>query len=132
MVAVTREAAGELTRQCSTDTPTLSTLLFALRRSLAYDEINAEKLYDGLNAVLDEYARPAPDEIKNITEQLQQLTPPLVQAIPYLVTQYPTNEVRRLIVLSTQRPCPEQAYRHLVRYAMTLDELLGLIGDAAS
>ncbi|WP_411143111.1 DUF6415 family natural product biosynthesis protein [Streptomyces sp. x-80] len=101
-----------------------------LRRSLVRDTIG-DDLYNALNAVLDEYSRPTPDQIGQTTQRLRDVTAPLVQAIPYLVTPYPAAEIRHLLDLRSERPEPEHAYRHAVRFALTIVDLLGLMGEGA-
>lgn len=131
MVAVSGDVAAELLiRQCSTDNETLGALLSSLRRSFVREEIG-EALYDDLDAVLDEYARPTPDEVRQITERFRQVTSTLVSVVQYAVTPYPVDEVRRLIDLRAQWPRPQDAHGHLVRFAMAILSMLDLMGDAA-
>jgi hypothetical protein len=54
-----------------------------------------------------------------------------VNVVPYVVSPYPVDEVRRLIDLRTQWPRPQDAHGHLVRFAMTILNILDLMGDAA-
>lgn len=70
MVAITRDVATGLSRQCSTDSKSVGLLLFALRRSLAREAIN-EELYDDLEAVLGEYAAPDPDRIGDLAARFR-------------------------------------------------------------
>lgn len=131
MVAVWGDVAAELlSQQSSTDDETLGVLLFSLRRSLVREEIG-EELYDDLDAVLDEYARPTPDKIGQIAERFRKVTTKLVNVVPHVVTPCPVDEVQRLIDLRTEYPCPENAYGHLARFAITILSLLDLMGDAA-
>ncbi|WP_371551554.1 hypothetical protein OG266_38925 [Streptomyces sp. NBC_00554] len=132
MVAVTVDVAAQLlSRRSVNDEGTLGTLLFSLRRSLAREAID-EELYDDLNAVLDEYARPTPREVRQIAERFRKVTTKLLEVVPYLVMPYPLNEVRHLIDLGTEWPPAEQAPAHLVRFAMAILGVLDLMGDDAS
>lgn len=131
MVAITRETAAEMSGQCSADDVTAGMVLFGLRRSLAREAVTDE-LYDDLEAVLGEGAKPPPDEVGVIAERLRRATTKLVEVVPYLVTPYPVDEMRRVIDMSAQQPSPEQARGHLIRFAMAILTLLDLMGDAAA
>ncbi|MFF4806432.1 hypothetical protein ACFY1U_50110 [Streptomyces sp. NPDC001351] len=131
MVAVTREVAAELTGRCSTDDATLGVVLFSLRRSLAREAIS-EELYDDLEAVLGEFSRPDPDEVGVIADGFRKTTTKLVEIVPYLVKPYPIDEIRRVIDVSAEHPCPEHAQGHVVRFGLAILSILDLMGDDAS
>ncbi|MFD7407990.1 DUF6415 family natural product biosynthesis protein [Streptomyces sp. NPDC059866] len=132
MVAVTAGVAAQLlTRPASNDHETLGTLLYSLRRSLASEAID-EQLYDDLDAVLDEYARPAPHEITTIVERFRKTTTKIVEVVPYLVRPYPVEAMRRLIYLSAEHPHPHDALGHLRRFALAILAILDLMGETAS
>ncbi|MFI7315707.1 DUF6415 family natural product biosynthesis protein [Streptomyces venezuelae] len=132
MVAVSAGVAAQLlTRRTSNDHNTLGTLLYSLRRSLASEAID-EQLYDDLDAVLDEYARPAPHEITAIAERFRKTTTKIVEVVPYLVRPYPVEAMRRLIYLSAEHPRPDDALGHLRRFALTILAILDLMGESAS
>jgi hypothetical protein len=131
MVAVPREAAAELSGRCSTDDDTVRMVIFGMRRSLAYEAVS-DGLYDDLETVLGEAAKPAPAEVPAVAERLRASTTKLVEIVPYLLTPYPTDEMRRVINLSAEQPQPEEARGHLVRLALAILSLLDLMGDAAS
>ncbi|WP_241518509.1 DUF6415 family natural product biosynthesis protein [Streptomyces sp. CB03238] len=131
MVAVTAGVAAQLlTRRTSVDHDTLGTLLYSLRRSLASEAID-EQLYDDLDAVLDEYARPAPHEVTSIAKRFRQTTTKIVEVVPYLVRPYPVEAMRRLIYLSAEHPHPDDALGHLRRFAVAILAILDLMGDTA-
>ncbi|ORT61998.1 hypothetical protein BKD26_02675 [Streptomyces sp. CB03238] len=123
-------AAQLLTRRTSVDHDTLGTLLYSLRRSLASEAID-EQLYDDLDAVLDEYARPAPHEVTSIAKRFRQTTTKIVEVVPYLVRPYPVEAMRRLIYLSAEHPHPDDALGHLRRFAVAILAILDLMGDTA-
>ncbi|WP_206441066.1 DUF6415 family natural product biosynthesis protein [Streptomyces boncukensis] len=131
MVAITREAAAQMSGRCSADDVTAGMVLFGLRRSLAREAVTDE-LYDDLEAVLGENAKPAPDEVPAIADRLRRATTKLVEIVPYLVAPYPIEEMRRVIDMSVQQPPPEQARGHLIRFAMAILTLLDLMGDDAA
>ncbi|WP_243460106.1 DUF6415 family natural product biosynthesis protein [Streptomyces sp. M54] len=132
MVAVTAGVAAQLlTRRTSNDHDTLGTLLYSLRRSLASEAID-EHLYDDLDAVLDEYARPAPQEITAIAERFRKATTKIVEVVPYLVRPYPVEAMRCLIYLSAEHPHLDDALGHLRRFALTILTILDLMGESAS
>ncbi|NGO66828.1 hypothetical protein G5C65_00310 [Streptomyces sp. SB3404] len=128
---MTREAAAQMSGRCSADDVTAGMVLFGLRRSLAREAVTDE-LYDDLEAVLGENAKPAPDEVPAIADRLRRATTKLVEIVPYLVAPYPIEEMRRVIDMSVQQPPPEQARGHLIRFAMAILTLLDLMGDDAA
>ncbi|MFJ8953517.1 DUF6415 family natural product biosynthesis protein [Streptomyces sp. NPDC102381] len=130
MVAITREAATQMGGQCSADDVTAGLVLFGLRRSLAREAVT-DALYDDLDAVLDEDAKPTSDEVPVIAGRLREATTKLVEIVPYLVRPYPIDEMRDVIDMSVEQPPPELARGHLVRFAMAILTLLDLMGDAA-
>lgn len=133
MVAITREAAAEMSGQCSADEVTAGMVLAGLRRSVAREAVSDE-LYDDLEAVLGEHADPAPDEDEAaaVAARLRGAVTELLRIVPYLVTPYPIDEVRCVIDMRAQQPPPEDTRGHLVRMAMAILTLLDLMGDAAS
>ncbi|MFE3737734.1 DUF6415 family natural product biosynthesis protein [Streptomyces sp. NPDC059134] len=115
----------------------MAAVLTGLRRSALRDAVGEDlyddlgSLYGELNIVLDEYARPTADEIGSIAEQFRRRTTQLIKAVPHLIRPYPDDEIRRLIDLRSERPAAEHAYRHALRFAMAIVELLDLMGDDA-
>lgn len=131
MVAVAADVAVRLGQRASNDRETLGGVLYGLRRSLAREAID-EQLYDDLEAVLGEYAHPAPHEITASAERFRKATTDLVEIVPYLVRPYPVGEMRRLIYLSADHPHPDDAPSHLRRLALAILTILDLMGDSAS
>ncbi|MFE6164130.1 DUF6415 family natural product biosynthesis protein [Streptomyces sp. NPDC056486] len=131
MVAITREAAAELSSQCSTDDLAAGMLLFGLRRALAREAVSDE-LYDNLEAVLGQDATPTGDEVPAVANRLRTATTQLIEIVPYLVTPYPTDQMRCVINLSAEQPCPQNERGHLVRFASSILTLLDLMGEVAS
>ncbi|MGW6911752.1 DUF6415 family natural product biosynthesis protein [Streptomyces sp. NPDC054940] len=132
MVAVTVGVAAQLlSRRASNDHGTLGTLLCSLRRSLASEAID-EQLYEDLEAVLGEYAHPAPHEITAIAERFRKTATKFVEIVPYLVRPYPIDEMRDLIYLSAEHPRAEDTPGHLRRLALAILTILDLMGDTAS
>ncbi|MEV0487389.1 DUF6415 family natural product biosynthesis protein [Streptomyces sp. NPDC050508] len=131
MVAVTADVAAQLlNRQASTDEVTMGALLYCLRRSLAYEAID-EQLWDDLDAVLGEFAPPAPYEMADIATRLRTATTGLVEIVAYDVRPYPVRQMRRLIFLSAEHPPPDGVRGHLNRFAMAILAVLDLLGDDA-
>ncbi|GGR34845.1 DUF6415 family natural product biosynthesis protein [Streptomyces aurantiogriseus] len=129
MVAVTVDvAAALLSRRSVNDEGTLGTLLFSLRRSLAQEAID-EQMWEDLEAVLGEYALPAPPAVTVIAKRFRTATTTLVEIVPYLVRPYPVEEMRHLIYVSTEHPHPENARGHVNRFAMAILAVLDLMGD---
>jgi len=130
MAAVALGAAAELNRRCSADDVTTGKVLFGLRCSLAREAVDDE-LYEDLEAVLGEDARPDPHQVKNIAWRFRQATTRLVEILPYIVIPYPLAEIRRVIDVSAEQPAPEEGHGHLVRLALAILALLDLMGEAA-
>lgn len=131
MVTIAHETAAEMSERCSADDVTAGIVLFGLRRSLAREAVTDE-LYDDLEAVLGEGAKPSPSEVAAIAERLRRVTTQLVEVVPYLVTPYPIDEMQHVIEMSARQPPPERAHRHLIRFAMAVLTLLDLMGDDAA
>lgn len=131
MVAITRETAAAMSGQCSADDVTAGMVLLGLRRSLAHEAVTDE-LYDDLDAVLGDNAKPALDEVPATADRLRRSTTKLMDIVPYLVTPYPIDEMRRVIDMSVQQPPPEQARGHFIRFAIAILTLLDLMGDEAA
>lgn len=131
MVAIAHETAAEMSGRCSADDETTGLVLFGLRRSLAREAVTDE-LYNDLEAVLGEGAKPSPSEVAAITERLRSAATQLVEVVPYLVKPYPIDEMRRVIEMSARQPPPEGAHGHLIRFAMAILTLLDLMGDEAA
>ncbi|MEU3091331.1 DUF6415 family natural product biosynthesis protein [Streptomyces massasporeus] len=132
MVAVSADVAVRLLRpRTSNDDETLGVVLFGLRRSLASEAID-EQLYEDLEAVLGEYARPVPHLVAAIATRFRQATTTFVEIVPYLVRPYPVDAMRRLIYLSAEHPHPDDAPGHLRRFALAILAILDLMGDTAS
>ncbi|CAL9312665.1 DUF6415 family natural product biosynthesis protein [Streptomyces sp. SudanB182_2057] len=119
-----------LGERASDDRETLSVVLYALRRSLAAEVID-ERLYEGLEAVLGEYAHPAPHLVTAIATRFCKATTTFVEIVPYLLRPYPVDEMRLLIHLSAEHPHPDDAPGHLRRFALAILAILDLIGDTA-
>ncbi|WP_416985465.1 DUF6415 family natural product biosynthesis protein [Streptomyces sp. T028] len=129
MVAVMSDVAAPLPNlQWCTGPEVLEALQRALLRSLALETLD-HQLFEDLEAVLGEHARPTPQEIVAIAWGLRQATTKLVESAPYLVTPYPLAEVRSLINLSAEHPGSENALGHLRRFALAVLALLDLVGD---
>jgi hypothetical protein len=132
MVAVSTDVAVQLLRpRTSNDHETLGVVLFGLRRSLASEAID-EQLYEDLEAVLGEYARPVTHLVAAIALRFREATTTFVEIVPYLVRPYPVDEMRRLIYLSAEHPHPDDAPGHLRRFALAILAILDLMGDTAS
>lgn len=132
MVAMTLDVATQLlSRRAATDHKTAGMLLAGLRRSLAHEAITDE-LYDDLEAVLGEHARPTPQEIAVIAARFRMATTTFVEIVPHLVRPYPLDELMHLIDVSAEHPHFETAHGHLRRFALAILSLLDLMGDAAS
>ncbi|MET7608955.1 hypothetical protein ABZS96_42725 [Streptomyces avermitilis] len=120
-----------LSRRASGDDETVRTLLVGLRRSLAHEAIT-EKLWDDLEAVLGEHARPTAYESAVIARRFRKATITFVEIVPHLVRPYPLAELTRLINVSAEHPRVEATHGHLRRFALAILTLLDLVGDAAS
>ncbi|MGW0705783.1 DUF6415 family natural product biosynthesis protein [Streptomyces sp. NPDC002643] len=116
-----------LDRQWRTDREALEVLQAALLRSLALEVLN-HQLFENLEAVLGEHARPTPQEIAALAWWLRGATTKLVEFAPRLVTPYPIAEVRRLIDLSAEHPRSGHALGHLRRFALAVLALVDLVG----
>ncbi|KAB1140244.1 hypothetical protein F7R91_36885 [Streptomyces luteolifulvus] len=119
-----------LSQQTSEDEETLGALLRSLRRSLAHEGID-DQLWDSLDAVLGEFAPPAPHDMASIAVRLRTSTTKLVEVVPYLLRPYPLRQMQRLIFLSAEHPRPEGTLGHLNRFAMGILSVLDLMGDDA-
>ncbi|MFP3991024.1 DUF6415 family natural product biosynthesis protein [Streptomyces sp. E11-3] len=131
MATAAPETAAELSGRYSTDDATANVLLSGLRRALAHEAVT-EDLYADLDAVLDEYAHPAPDEVRVIAERLRTAAIELVKVVPYIVKPYPADQIRCLTNLSAEQPRPADERGHLVRLASALLTLLDMMGAAAA
>lgn len=104
-------------------------LLVGLRRSRARDGVDAEALYDDLNTVLDGQHRPTSAEIRGLADRFRQVTLVLIELVPFTVTPYPVDAMQLLIELRASQPQSQHAYRHILRFALAIVDVLGLMGD---
>ncbi|MDX2935985.1 DUF6415 family natural product biosynthesis protein [Streptomyces ipomoeae] len=112
------------------DREALEAALAALRCSLAREAVD-DLMFEDLEAVLGEHARPTPQQIGAIAERFRKATTKLVEFVPHLVKPYPLDEIMRLIHLSAEHPCSEYAHGHLRRFALAVLALIDLMGDDA-
>ncbi|MFF8387413.1 hypothetical protein ACF053_27770 [Streptomyces kanasensis] len=132
MVTVTGSATTHpaLAGHVSNDTATVRRALAGLRRSLAAEAVTGQ-VYDDLNAVLDEGADLAPEQVLLIAERLRATTALLIGVVPRLVHPFPAEEMLRLLDLSTHHPHPAETCGHVRRLALAVVAVLDLMGDDA-
>ncbi|WP_433860176.1 hypothetical protein [Streptomyces kronopolitis] len=71
----------------------------------------------------------SPEDATRIAERFRRATRLLLQIAPHRIAIYPTDELRRLIVLRDLRPAPDQMLRYLRQYALAIVAVLDLMGD---
>ncbi|WP_432001563.1 hypothetical protein [Streptomyces sioyaensis] len=71
----------------------------------------------------------SPEDATRIAERFRRATRLLLQIAPHRIAIYPTEELRRLLVLRDLRPAPEQMLAYLRRYALAILAVIDLMGD---
>ncbi|KPI06240.1 hypothetical protein OK074_4218 [Actinobacteria bacterium OK074] len=119
-----------LSRPAPDNRETLDLLFAGLRRVLVREAVG-EQVYDDLEAVLGEYARPGPYEVSvAVAARLREVAATLVEeVVAYVVEPYPVGAVERLTAVCAEQPCARDARGHLVRLALAVLEILDLLGD---
>ncbi|MFI6415330.1 DUF6415 family natural product biosynthesis protein [Streptomyces sp. NPDC050585] len=131
MATATYDIVQQVGHVPAPDEDTLHRTLAGLRRAWAADVIRQEPVYEDLERLLSPYEPLCTlEQLQEVTARLRETATALVEAVPWLVSQYPTEQMQTMVKVSAEHPPPDYAYGHARRFAAAIEDLLNTVGDA--
>ncbi|MEV5441019.1 DUF6415 family natural product biosynthesis protein [Streptomyces sp. NPDC052644] len=94
--------------------------------------IRQDQVYEDLERLLSPYEPLCTlEQLQEVTARLRETATALVEAVPWLVSQYPTEQMQTMVKVSAEHPPPDYAYGHARRFAAAVEDLLNTVGDHA-